>query len=92
MKSIRNSFKILLSALTLVAVGVGLAGCSKVNRENYDKLKMGMGYEEVVRILGEPEQCDAVVGVKSCIWGKAPKTITIQLLADKVILYQSEGL
>jgi hypothetical protein len=92
MKSIRYFFKTLLLALALAAVGGGLTGCSKVNRENYDKLKMGMGYEEVVQILGEPEQCDAMVGVKSCTWGKAPKTITIQLLADKVILYQSEGL
>jgi hypothetical protein len=53
---------------------------------------MGMDYAEVVQLLGEPEKCDSVVGVKSCTWGKVPKTIKIQLVADKVVLFQSEGL
>jgi hypothetical protein len=80
----------LASAIGLAALA--LAGCSKVTQENYDKLKMGMDYAEVVQILGEPTQCEALIAAKSCVWGKAPKTITIQLVGDKVILFQGQGL
>lgn len=90
MKNTGFVFKNILLAVMLAALG--LAGCSKVSRENYDKLKMGMDYGEVVRILGEPETCDSLVGAKSCVWGKAPTTITIQMVGDKVILFQGEGL
>ena len=33
-----------------------LFGCSKLNRENYDKIKVGMDYQEVVSIIGEPDK------------------------------------
>jgi hypothetical protein len=84
-----NTFA-LASAIGLAALA--LAGCSKVTQENYDKLKMGMDYAEVVQLLGEPEQCESLIAAKSCTWGKAPKTIAIQLVADKVILFQGQGL
>jgi hypothetical protein len=80
----------LASAVGLAALA--LAGCSKVTQENYDKLKMGMDYAEVVQLLGEPDQCEAMIAAKSCVWGKAPRTITIQLVADKVVLFQGQGL
>ena len=70
----------------------GLLACSKVNQQNYDKLKIGMGYDEVIAMLGEPDQCEALLAFKSCTWGKDPKTITIRLAAEKVILFESQGL
>ena len=76
----------------LCAALAGLPGCGKVNKENYDKLKMGMGYAAVVEILGEPERCDALLAAKSCVWGKDAKTIKIQLVGDHVILFESQGL
>lgn len=76
----------------MAAMSSGLTACSKVNRENYDKLRMGMDYKEVVQLLGEPERCESLVSAKSCTWGEAPKTITVQLIGDKVILFQGEGL
>jgi hypothetical protein len=92
MKNSKEPLKQLLLGLALIATGSGLTACSKVNRENYDKLRMGMDYGEVVQLLGEPEQCESLVSAKSCTWGKPPKTITVQLVGDKVILYQGEGL
>ncbi len=80
-----------LMALAVVACS-GLLGCGKVNKENYDKLKVGMGYEEVTAILGEPANCESLIAFKSCVWGKVPKTITIRLVADKVMLFESQGL
>ncbi len=71
---------------------IGLLGCSKSNKENYDKLEMGMAYDEVIKLLGDPNQCESLMAVKSCTWGKTPKTIKIRLIADKVVLFESEGL
>lgn len=85
---IRFGWPLLIWCLALAA----LTGCSKVTRENYDKLKMGMDYAEVVQLLGDPETCEATMGMKSCTWGKDPKIIKIRLVADKVILFESQGL
>lgn len=72
---------------------VFLAGCeNRITRENYDKLRIGMEYSQVVAILGEPEHCQAVMTIKSCVWGEEPKTITIQFVAEKIILYSNTGL
>ena len=69
-----------------------LAGCSRVNQENYDKLKMGQTYSEVEAILGKPDQCEAVLVAKNCRWGQEPKAISVSFVSDKVILFSSTGL
>ncbi len=92
MNKLERTMKGLVLGAIASLMGLGLAGCGKVNKENYDKLKMGMDYNEAVAILGEPEKCEALLAAKSCTWGKAPKTITIQVVGDKVVLFQSEGL
>jgi hypothetical protein len=69
-----------------------LSGCSKVTTENYAKLEMGMEYQQVVALLGDPDHCDSVLMAKNCVWGTPPKTISIQLVSDKVALFQAEGL
>ena len=68
------------------------AGCSKVNKANYEKLKIGMGYEEVVKIIGNPDSCKTTLGVRSCVWGKSSKQIKVKFVADKVIWLSSDGL
>jgi hypothetical protein len=80
-----------LVAVTLL-FAVILFGCSKLTRENYDKIKMGMDYQQVVQIIGNPDKCDAALGAKSCIWGKETKNITIKFIADKVVLPAMNGL
>lgn len=73
-------------------VSVILLGCSKVNRENYDKIKVGMEYEQVISIIGKPDKCDAVMGSKNCMWGNENKNITITFIADKVVITSMKGL
>jgi hypothetical protein len=51
-----------------------LTGCGKLNRENYDKLKMGISYAEASSILGKAERCDDALGTTSCIWGGEART------------------
>jgi uncharacterized protein YceK len=88
MKSRMESKIIWIAILMFVA----LAGCSKVTTENYAKLQMGMEYQQVIALLGEPVHCDSVMMAKNCVWGTSPKTISIQLVSDKVALFQAEGL
>lgn len=71
---------------------IALSGCSKLTPENYSKLKVGMDYQEVVSIIGEPDKCDAVLGAKNCVWGSDAKNITIKFVADKVVISTMKGL
>ena len=67
-------------------------GCSKINKANYEKLKIGMDYEEVVKIIGNPDSCKSTLGVQSCIWEESSKQIKVKFVADKVIWLSSDGL
>ena len=73
-------------------LSIALVGCSKLNRENYDKIKVGMDYPEVISIIGKPDKCDAALGAKSCIWGNDNKNITIKFVADRVVVPSMKGL
>ncbi|WDP85572.1 MAG: DUF3862 domain-containing protein [Desulfobacter sp.] len=69
-----------------------ICGCSKLTRENYEKIEMGMTYDQVVEIIGQPDTCDAAMGAKQCIWGDKDKNITIGFMGDNVILPSMTGL
>ncbi len=75
-----------------VFIFIALFGCSKVNRDNYDKIKVGMDYQEVVSIIGKPDMCDSALGAKSCIWGSADKNISVKFVGDKVVFPSMKGL
>jgi len=68
-----------------------LLGCSKINQENYDRLKVGLEYDEVLKILGKPEYCESVLKIKNCTWEKSSKIINIVIIADKVVLISNRG-
>ena len=80
-----------LFALALL-VSLILFGCSKVNRENYDKIKMCMEYSQVIELIGNPDKCDAALGMKNCVWGNETKNITIGFIAEKVVMPTMTGL
>lgn len=75
--------------LVLVAL---LAGCSKLTAENYAKIKTGIEYGEVVKILGKPDTCSEALFVKSCTWGNEQKNITVNFVSDKAILSSSRNI
>jgi len=79
----------LIAGLLLLVM---LLGCSKLTQENYSKIRMGMEYAEVVRILGKPDTCSDVMFAKNCVWGNEQKNITVNFVADKVILSTSKNL
>lgn len=80
--------------LTLCIFSIlAFTGCSKVNKENYDKIKIGVEYEKVVEILGEPNTCEeTILETKSCTWGSSEKQIEIKFVGDTVIWRSSKGL
>ena len=72
---------------------LALAGCSKVNKDNYDKIKIGMNFEAVVGILGRPDTCEEpVLKTKSCTWGSSDKQIKIKFVTDRVAWRSSTGI
>lgn len=77
---------------TLLALMLLLGACSKLTQANYDRIELGMPYQEVVDILGTPDKTDDVVGARNCVWGKEPNTITIKFVADKVVYHAAKGL
>ena len=84
--------KLVVLAICVFSI-LALAGCSKVSKENYDKIKTGMSYEEVVGVLGKPNTCEEpVLKTKSCMWSSSDKQIKIKFVADIVAWRSSEGI
>lgn len=71
---------------------VVLVGCSRLTMENYAKIKMGLGYDEVVTILGKPDSCSETLFVRNCVWGNEQKNITVNFAGDKAILFTSKNI
>ena len=82
----------ILALVFLVTVSLMMIGCSKINKENYDKIEVGMTYDEVTAILGAPDETKDVIGTKSCVWGKSSETISIKFVGDKVVFHSAKGL
>jgi len=76
---------VILSALALVA-------CSKLTVANYDKLSMGMNYQQVTDIIGKPVSCDEVIGTRTCQWGDETANIHATFVTDKAIAFTHKGL
>ena len=78
------------SALTFLLLLLCLAACgSRLNQENFDKVRDGMSQKEVREILGDPVDASGAsfLGLSSgeAIWKDNKTTITVHFLNDKVI-------
>jgi outer membrane protein assembly factor BamE (lipoprotein component of BamABCDE complex) len=82
----------LKKCIALVALLVGLSGCSKMTAENYAKLQTGMSFAEVNAILGSPQSCDEALGFKSCQWGDEKSHVTARFVADKLVLLAAKNI
>jgi hypothetical protein len=92
MKRIAQIAKLAVPAICMLLI-LSIAGCSKVNRENYDKIKIGMSYEDAVKVLGKPDTCEeSILKTKSCIWGTAAKQIRVKFVADIIAWRSSKGI
>ena len=78
--------------LTLLSLALLLAACSKLTVENYDKIKVGMPYQEVKQLLGPPAKCGDVLGVKHCTWGDEQRHIDVSFIGDQVVIFTAENI
>ncbi|WP_243372124.1 DUF3862 domain-containing protein [Geotalea sp. SG265] len=69
-----------------------VSGCSRLTMANYDKIKMGMEYDQVTAILGKPDNCSDALIARSCIWGSEEKNITVNFVGGKAILFTSKNI
>lgn len=76
----------------ILAVSLALAACSKVNVDNYNKLRVGQTYNEVQTLLGKPTRCSDLMTAKNCTWGDDKRYINVSFVADSVVLFGSENL
>lgn len=81
-----------LRNLAILAAFVLLAACSKINQDNYSKLKAGMPKAEVESLLGSPTECSGAIGLTSCTWGDEKTFISVQFAGDKVMMFSGQGL
>ncbi len=76
----------------LIVVLFFTMGCSRLTMDNYNKIKSGMTYDEVVKILGKPDKCDDVIGMRKCVWGDEKKSITVSFVGDKALLFTANNI
>lgn len=96
LKNLKEGLMVFSTKKVLIAVflfsSLFIADCSKLTLENYEKIKLGMAYEEVTKILGQAQECDSSIGMTNCRWESNGKFIKIQFIADKVVLFSAKGL
>jgi len=81
-----------IPTISVLALSLAILGCSKLTLENYDRITMGMPYDEVVRLIGAPDRCDDVMGVRNCSWRDGKRSIDVNFLAGQVLLFSSSNL
>jgi len=84
----QTSMKLII-ALSLILL---LAACSRLSVENYDKLKVGMTYEEVKQLLGPPALCNDLLGVKHCRWGDEQRHVDVNFIGGQVLVFSAENI
>ena len=80
---------------TVCAMGLLLLvmlGCSKITLENYNKISVGMSYDEVTQLIGPPDECGDVMGARNCRWGDEKRSINVSFVGSKVLLFASSNL
>lgn len=51
-----------------------------------------MSYEEVVKLIGNPEGCSETLGISNCEWKNDDAKIVITFVLDQVTIKTSDGL
>ena len=80
-------------SLGVVILLLCLAACgSRLNQENFDKIREGMSQREVREILGEPVDASgaSLLGLSSseAVWKDDKTTIAVHFFNDKVVSKQ----
>jgi hypothetical protein len=78
------------TALAALLAAVLIVGCSRVNEENFLKIRDGMSEEEVIALLGAPTESNSVtvLGISgtSSRWVGRDAVISVRFVNGKVAL------
>jgi hypothetical protein len=78
------------TALAALLAALLIAGCSRVNEENFFKIRDGMSEEEVIALLGRPTESNSVtiLGISgtSSRWVGRNAVISVRFVNGKVAL------
>lgn len=85
--------KQILKCLFLCCLAVLIASCnSRINKDNFDRIKTGMSLQDVVNILGNPSSSASISfgpsTVASVRWENRNGTITVQFFNGVVKIKQ----
>ena len=70
-----------------------LTGCSKLTMDNYQQLKVGMAFDEVTGIIGNPDSCSEKLGTRNCVWGdEEAKHIKVSFIKEAAVLFSHKEL
>jgi len=78
--------------MVAVIIVLMVAGCSKLTMKNYNKLKAGMNYNEVVNTIGSPDKCSDMLGMRNCVWGDEKSSVTITFAGDRVLVFSANNI
>jgi len=78
--------------LTLLVLSLLLCACNALTQENFAKVQIGLGREEVVGLIGKPSECSRNVIGEVCHWQDGQRQASVTFVADKVVLFASENL
>ena len=78
--------------IVAVMIVLSIAGCSKLTMENYNKLKAGMTYNEVVNTIGSPDKCSDMLGMRNCVWGDEKRSATVTFAGDRVLFFSANNI
>lgn len=81
-----------IRSLVATSLVLLLLGCSKLTLENYDQIGVGMVYDDVTQLIGPPDRCDDVLGVRNCQWGDEKRSVQVSFVGGKVLLFSSSNL
>jgi hypothetical protein len=95
---VKTLYSAALAGVLLLSAGLG--GCSKVSKQNYDRIQVGMTRSEVEATLGrtdEKSSAGASVGLigvsgQALVWRENDRTITIVFVNERVMLKSQTGL
>lgn len=76
----------------VVVASLLLAACSRLDMNHYERLKVGQNYDEVVAVLGKPDRCDELLGIRQCQWGNDNRYVRVGFAGNVVLTLVAHNL
>ncbi|MEC5398339.1 hypothetical protein [Uliginosibacterium sp. H1] len=79
------------TALPLLSL-LALSACSKLTLANYDKVQLGMSFDEVKALIGEPGECSDALMVRNCVWREGEASVSVSFVGNKATIFTADKL